>query len=265
MTTCVGLEVQIGSPTTRREGIPDILSIMNPKETVKTGYDALSLLYRQDDAPSGQYEPWIAQLLDAVKPTLPAQFLDIGCGCGIPVSRDLTAAGHTVTGIDISQTQIERAKTLVPGGRFFCLDITSDVEVSASEAFIEQGRFDAVVALYVLFHMPLDEQAALMRRMAGWLREGGHCLMTVGIRPWEGVLAGWLGSDESVKMWWQQTGIDQYRTWVKEAGFEIVEDEHIVDPYGADESPGFRLLHLVKRSQQPLATLAIDSLITDIQ
>ncbi|KAF9244202.1 S-adenosyl-L-methionine-dependent methyltransferase [Melanogaster broomeanus] len=224
---------------------------MDRNEIVRTGYDALSLLYRQDDESPEQYKPWIAQLMNAVQSVLPAHILDIGCGCGIPVSRALAAAGHTVTGIDISKTQIERAKMLVPKGRFFCLDITSDAELSASGAITEQGHLDAIVALYMLFHLTLDEQAALMRRMAGWLKEGGHCLMTAGIQPWEGEQAGWLGSDESVKMWWQQAGIDQYRTWANEAGFEIVRDEHVVDQHGGSDSEGHRLWLLVKRSHLP--------------
>src|SRR5438094_2369448 len=36
---------------------------------------------------------------------------------GVPVARDLVAAGHPVTGIDISDVQIQRARPLVPGGR----------------------------------------------------------------------------------------------------------------------------------------------------
>ncbi|KIJ59081.1 hypothetical protein HYDPIDRAFT_118836 [Hydnomerulius pinastri MD-312] len=226
---------------------------MNPKETVKKGYDALSMLYRQDDASPDQYKLWTEKLISLL-PSSPTHILDIGCGCGVPVSRDLVAAGYAVTGIDISEKQIERAKILVPEGRFFCQDITSDTQLSASGAITEQGQLDAIVALYVLFHMPLDEQAVLMRRMAGWLKEGGYCLMTVGIKPWEleGEEAGWLGSDESVKMWWLQTSIDQYRTWAKEAGFEVIEDVHTADLVGGSE--GHQLLLLRKPYRSCVAT-----------
>ena len=34
--------------------------------------------------------------------------------------RDLVDRGFNVTGIDISEVQIERAQRLVPGGRFIC-------------------------------------------------------------------------------------------------------------------------------------------------
>ena len=46
--------------------------------------------------------------------------LDLGCGAGVPATRDLVDRGFNVTGIDISEVQIERAQRLVPGGRFIC-------------------------------------------------------------------------------------------------------------------------------------------------
>ena len=81
-------------------------------DVVRHGYNALSLRYRGDDALAGQYAPWIATL----QQWLPdgGRVLDVGCGCGVPVARALAAAGWRVTGVDVSDTQIERAKRLVP-------------------------------------------------------------------------------------------------------------------------------------------------------
>jgi ubiquinone/menaquinone biosynthesis C-methylase UbiE len=64
-------------------------------EVVRRGYDALSWRYRADDADAEQYKRWIAALLDALDPG--SQVVDLGCGCGVPVARDLTAAGHRLT------------------------------------------------------------------------------------------------------------------------------------------------------------------------
>jgi len=48
-------------------------------------------------------------------PLLPSgdMVLDLGCGCGIPVAQEL-AQHFQVTGVDLSEVQIARARQLVP-------------------------------------------------------------------------------------------------------------------------------------------------------
>jgi len=55
--------------------------------------------------------------------------------------------------------QIERARALVPEARFVCADMTT-IE-------FEPGSFDAVVAFYSVFNVPLADQPALIGRVAG--------------------------------------------------------------------------------------------------
>jgi len=108
-----------------------------PVEVVRRGYDALSWRYRGDDADAEQYKPWIAALIDALDPG--SQVIDLGCGCGVPAARDVTAAGHLVTGVDVSEVQIRRARQLVPDATFICADATTVQLPSES--------YDAAVAL----------------------------------------------------------------------------------------------------------------------
>jgi SAM-dependent methyltransferase len=82
------------------------------RDVVRLGYDALSYRYRDDDAPEGHYAPWLADLRDRLPSA--RSVLDLGCGCGVPVARSLAAAGYQVTGVDISDVQIDRARRLVP-------------------------------------------------------------------------------------------------------------------------------------------------------
>ncbi len=97
----------------------------------------MSYRYRPDDAGEGRYGAWIAELCDRI-PTI-AAVLDLGCGCGVPVARSLAQAGHTVTGVDISEVQIRRARQLVPAATFIRADATAATFPAAS--------FDAVVCL----------------------------------------------------------------------------------------------------------------------
>lgn len=213
-----------------------------PKDIVRAGYDSLSLLYRKDDDAPQHYLEWIdliTSILPESQPASSLNILDIGCGCGVPTSQKLSEAGYSVTGIDISPVQIQRARKLVPKATFLEADI-----VSATSDILEPSKFNAIIALYVLIHIPLDEQPKVISRITELLRPGGYCLMTVGIEEWTGQEGGWLGSDESVQMWWSVTDVDTYRRWVNEAGLEIVRDEYVPDRITA--GTGHQLL-LVKK------------------
>jgi len=185
------------------------------RDLVRRGYDKLSYHYRADDAADGQYGPW----LDDLHGRLPASstVLDLGCGCGVPVARSLANAGHHVTGIDISDVQVERARRLVPTGTFLRAD--------ATQVDLPSASFDAVVCLYALIHLPLADQPRLITNIASWLRPGGWLLTTVGSNAWTGTDANWL--DGPAAMWWSQADTATYRTWLREAGLEIAAEDFV--------------------------------------
>lgn len=99
-----------------------------------------------------------------------AMVLDIGCGSGVPIARQL-AAQYQVTGVDLSAVQIRRAQHNVPNGIFLHSDIMALSLPAAS--------FDAVVAFYAIFHLPREEHQHLFERIATWLKPGGYLLATV--------------------------------------------------------------------------------------
>lgn len=191
----------------------------NESELVRRGYDALSYYYRSDNAEGGQYATWVADLQKRL-PT-EAAVLDIGCGCGVPVARSLANAGHHITGVDISDVQINRARLLVPTATF--------IRADATHLDFTPASLDAAVCLYALIHMPLIEQPRLLRRIAGWLRPGGWLLATVGHDAWTGTEDNWLNGPAT--MWWSQADADTYRSWLHQAGLEITSQEFV--PEGA--------------------------------
>ncbi len=145
--------------------------------------------------------------------------LDLGCGCGIPAARFLADAGHQVTGVDISDVQIDRARRLVPAASFLRAD--------ATEVRLPRESFDAVVCLYALIHMPLAEQPPLLDRIATWLRPGGWLLVTVGQDAWTGTQDNWL--DGPAPMWWSHADAATYRSWLQQAGLVIACEERVPD------------------------------------
>lgn len=191
-------------------------------ELVRSGYNAISRRYRGDDDPAPEYDEWLDELQQRIPEH--AHVLDVGCGCGVPVARRLAAAGHHVTGVDISDVQIERAQKLVPNAVFLRADATDVTELD-----FEPGSFDAVVSLYALIHMPLDRQPQLLRNIARWLRPGGWFLAVAGHDAWTGTEDNWLGGQAT--MWWSHTDAATYRKWLLEAGLAVTEQRFV--PEGA--------------------------------
>ena len=187
----------------------------DPVELVRSGYNAISRAYRSDDDPAHEYDPW----LDALQEGIPARgkVLDIGCGCGVPVAHRLAAAGHQVTGVDVSDVQVERARQLVPGA--------VSLRADATETDFPPSSFDAVVCLYALIHMPLDRQPRLLHSIARWLRPGGWLLATTGQDAWAGTQDNWLGGPAA--MWWSHADAATYRSWLHQAGLQITSQQFV--------------------------------------
>ena len=134
------------------------------RELVRSGYDAISTVYRDDEGranptsseDTAAYQSWLDELAGLLPDA--AHVLDLGCGAGVPTSRTLVELGFEVTGLDISAVQIERAARLVPQAEFVRADmVTWDCEPESYDA--------SIVALYAFIHIPLDDQKCLFPRI----------------------------------------------------------------------------------------------------
>jgi SAM-dependent methyltransferase len=184
----------------------------------------VSHLYRPDGTASdwfghtdGDYGRWLSPLIQGLPPAAPV--LDLGCGCGVPADQ-LLAKRFRVTGVDLSDVQIERARKAVPGATFRQGDLAS-VE-------FEAATFDAVVALYSLIHVPVEEQRLLLPRIHRWLRPGGWFLFVGGHSAGTGVEDDWLGS--GAPMYWSHPDAATYRRWLAVAGFRLLTEEQVAEP-----------------------------------
>jgi SAM-dependent methyltransferase len=187
------------------------------KALVRRGYDALSTRY--DEAFDGEtkYGPWLQELLGRLDG--PSRVLDLGCGSGVPVALTLADAGHQVTGVDISEVQVERARERVPAATF--------LQADAAQLEFPAAAFDAVVSFYALIHIPLDEQQGLLRRIGEWVRPGGLFVATVGADAWTGSEENWLGGE--VPMWWSHADAGTTRGWIEDAGFVVEREEFVAE------------------------------------
>ncbi|WP_405875320.1 class I SAM-dependent methyltransferase [Streptomyces sp. NBC_00005] len=191
------------------------MDIEDPKDVVRRGYDAVSRRYDEAYGAGTKYEAVLNDLCRRIPSG--SSVLDVGCGSGVPVARTLAAAGHRVTGIDISEVQISRAREQVPQAEF--------IRGDATEVAFGTASFDAVVSLYALIHIPLAEQPPLLRRIAGWLRPGGWFVATIGHGAWTGTEQNWLGS--GAPMWWSHADAATNRAWITQAGLTVEREEFL--------------------------------------
>jgi SAM-dependent methyltransferase len=181
------------------------------KWIVRKGYDKLSHAYRADDTPDDyeNYAAWVAILAERLPERSPV--LDVGCGCGLPATR-LLARRFDVTGVDISEVQISRAKRLVPSARFLHGDI--------AEQSFSADSFSAIVSFYAIIHMPIEEHRGLFKKFHRWLRPSGCFLATVGHDAWTGTDEAYLGVP-GCKMCWSHADEATNLRWIEEAGLHV--------------------------------------------
>lgn len=196
-----------------------------PQDLVAAGYDLIAERYAawQAGVRGDPRERYVASMLERL-PSQP-RILEIGCGPGVEPTPTSARLGR-LTAIDISQAQIDHARAAVPGVRLIHGDIVT--------AGFPAASFDAVVALYVLTHVPSSELPALLRRIASWLAPCGTFLATFGGRgPHDSFVDDWLGAP----MFFSGFDPPANERLVAAAGLTIVESR--VEPMREPESePG---------------------------
>src|SRR5437867_10663183 len=93
----------------------------NPREIVKKGYNEIASKYLAARTKDSEDVRLLKELVDRLPKG--AKVLDAGCGSGVPVALFL-AKYFDVTGVDISEKQIQLARRMVPKAKFICEDLT---------------------------------------------------------------------------------------------------------------------------------------------
>ncbi len=147
-----------------------------------TPYEIHAHAFLQARDPSAIGTGVLQRWAGALKPG--SEVLELACGGGLPVTRELQSAGLRVWAIDASATLVAAFHSRFPDIPVQC------ATVQASDFFAR--RFDAVVAVGLMFLLPEAEQAALLANVAATLNDGGRFLFTAPLETcsWQDTLTG---------------------------------------------------------------------------
>ncbi|MDR2517279.1 MAG: class I SAM-dependent methyltransferase [Spirochaetaceae bacterium] len=98
--------------------------------------------------------------------------LDIGCGTGFPIAKYLSDQGFFVTGIDISENQIQIANDgNINNAQFYVCDFFD---------FMPDKKYDGIIAFDSFFYFPREKQKEIYGKVSGWMKAGAYLLFTHG-------------------------------------------------------------------------------------
>ena len=182
------------------------------KEIVRKGYDKIAREYQAD---RGLFKNTKELREFASHLSKNARVLDVGCGAGVPITKFLVESGFDVTGIDFSEGMLKLARKNVPKARFIKKDMT--------KMDFEDNSFEGLTAFYSIFHVPRKKHFSLFKSLHRILKPKGVMLICLGPDHWE-------GTDEyyGVEMFWSHYSSEKSLQLVRNAGFQIIWDKHLV-------------------------------------
>lgn len=112
---------------------------------------------------------------------LPAEstLIDLGCGAG-KHGRYCASRGHLVTGYDVSNEMIERAKAYNNLYKMEFLEVEDMCEIKTTQ------NFDGVIAMYSLIHLTKDQMVRTFKNLASNIKDGAQIVLCVNIGDEEG-------------------------------------------------------------------------------
>jgi SAM-dependent methyltransferase len=99
-----------------------------------------------------------------------AAVVDIGCGSGMPIAAALFDEGVQVAGIDASARLIQAFRRRFPDAEAVCEPV--------QQSLFFGRKFEAAIAIGVIFLLPEEDQRALLMRVQDALIPGGRLLFT---------------------------------------------------------------------------------------
>lgn len=146
------------------------------KKTLQEIYDGFAQTYEEN---RGLFD--MSTVFEDFYRRIPAgrkEVLDLGCGAGEPFARMFIDRGCRVVGVDFSQEMLALASRCAPE--------MERIHADMREVEFAPARFDAITAVYSLFHVPSDDHPGLFAKLYRCLAPGGMLLFTYATREYTG-------------------------------------------------------------------------------
>jgi SAM-dependent methyltransferase len=151
---------------------------MHSQELRRTAWDSIGSLVGSPYLENATFLSIYDRFCNQLPPS--ASVLDLGCGTGVPISRDLIERGFEVVGVDFSSEMVSLAMANCPDATFLTASMT-DIDF--------EDTFDGVLAISSMLSLRQEEFRATARVIARALKPNGYLLVTLN-EPIAGVQAG---------------------------------------------------------------------------
>ena len=182
-------------------------------QIVAAGYDRMADTFAEwcDRIEGDPRAEWCEELTSRLPDG--ARVLELGCGAGNTAQTQELARRFRLTGVDVSEEQIRRARANVSDAEL--------VQADFLELDLPVESFDAECSFYVFNHVPRERLGPLLERVAGWLRPGGLALNAFGASD----LPGWTGEFLGAETFFAGYEPPENTRLVEAAGLTILRDE----------------------------------------
>lgn len=184
---------------------------MRPDERIIGLYERYAHDFDRERGRSLQERHWLDRFLSHVSPG--GTVLDVGCGSAEPIARYIMKSGRRVVGIDSSQTLIAICRERFPVAEWLVMDMR---QLGLSR------RFDGILAWDSFFHLNMDDQRKMFRRLADHAAPGAPLMFTSGMS--EGSV---LGEYHDEPLYHASLDPEEYRRLLADNGFSV--EAHVVE------------------------------------
>lgn len=142
------------------------------------------------------------------------KLLDAGCGAGEPFAGWFIKRGWQVTGVDLSDKMLDLAKENVPEMERICSPM--------QEVSYKDNSFEAITAIYSLFHLPYEDQSFMFKNFFEWLKSKGSLLFTYATKECTGhdAFSGYL-EFMGEKLYYSHRSPEELKKELNDIGFMI--------------------------------------------
>ena len=180
-------------------------SLIDSVRNIIDVYERHAHEYDRDRGRWLQEKSWLDRFLARVP--VSGTVLDIGCGMAEPIARYIIESGFRVVGVDSSPTLIRLCRARFPAAGWIVGDMR---ELALAR------RFDGILMWDSFFHLSMDEQRAMLPRLAMHAREGAPLMFTSG--PSEGEA---IGTYHGEPLYHASLGPEEYMRLLASSGFTV--------------------------------------------